>query len=306
VIVLLIILCVLAAGAAGLWLFGERWRPMRRSTWRFIRAGGWRRFLNLTTLHGYLYGRWTNQYIKLLTSMPRPSKPSTFISDRYHGKVLTPELAHALITHDHDVPHQDLEQIVPYPIAREMVLKGPPEVAVYECACRHARAEPCRPTQVCMVVGQPFVDFILDHNPRSSRRLTQTEAIELLQAEHKRGHVHSAWFKDAMLGRFYAICNCCKCCCGALAAMMKAGMPMFAASGFVAEVDEAKCKACGLCRDTCPFEAVEVNGSAVVNAEKCMGCGACMGTCPTGAVSLVRDEAKGVPLDVRVLSESAG
>jgi hypothetical protein len=38
------------------------------------------------------------------------------------------------------------------------------------------------------------------------------EALDLLRAEHERGHLHSAWFKDVMLNRFYAICNCCKCC----------------------------------------------------------------------------------------------
>jgi hypothetical protein len=26
------------------------------------------------------------------------------------------------------------------------------------------------------------------------------------------------YYKDAMLGRFYAICNCCACCCGAMQA----------------------------------------------------------------------------------------
>lgn len=40
-----------------LWLFGERWRPLRRSTWRFLREGGLRRLLNGSALHAYAYGR---------------------------------------------------------------------------------------------------------------------------------------------------------------------------------------------------------------------------------------------------------
>ena len=36
-----------------------------------------------------------------------------------------------------------------------------------------------------------------------------------------------------MLGRFYAICNCCKCCCGAMQAHLN-GVPMLASSGYVA------------------------------------------------------------------------
>jgi hydrogenase maturation factor HypF (carbamoyltransferase family) len=44
------------------------------------------------------------------------------------------------------------------------------------------------------------------------------------------------YYKDAMLGRFYAICNCCSYCCGAMQAHQH-GMPMLASSGHVAQVD---------------------------------------------------------------------
>jgi ferredoxin len=33
----------------------------------------------------------------------------------------------------------------------------------------------------------------------------------------------------------------------------------------------------------------------------CLGCGACEALCPQGIITLVRDEAKGIPLDVRQL-----
>ncbi len=292
-----------------IWLFGERWRPLRPSTRRLIREGGWKRVLNLGTAHAYVYHRWFNQYVGLLINFTFPHVISRFspqakrwLADRYHGKVLTPELARAIITLDRDIPLSQLEQIIPYPMARDLVLKGPPDIAVYECACRHARSHPCQPTQVCMVVGQPFVDFVLEHNPHSSRRLTQSEALELLQAEHERGHLHSAWFKDACMGRFYAICNCCPCCCGGIEAMVKYGTPAVASSGFVARVDEALCAACGICEGACPFGAIQVNEGAVVNWTACMGCGVCVGQCAQGALSLVRDERKGLPLDVRHLA----
>jgi len=83
------------------------------------------------------------------------------VADRYHGKVLTPEQAKAVIGGH------------PYPMARNLVLNGPPDVIAYECGYRHTRANSCQPTQVCMVIGQPLVDFVLEHNPLSSRRLTQ-------------------------------------------------------------------------------------------------------------------------------------
>lgn len=284
-----------------LWLFGERWRLLRPSTWRTLREGG--------SLHGYVYGRWTNQYIKALFSLfpytrSRPgARTGRWLANHYHGKVLTREQAEAIVRSPKDIPLRDLEQIIPYPTARNLVLKGPPDVAVYECGCRHARAKPCQPTRVCMVIGQPFVDFILEHNPQSSRRLTQAEALELLREEHERGHLHSAWFKDAMLNRFYAICNCCKCCCGGVEAMAKYGIPMLASSGYVAEVNQELCNLCGACVDACPFDALSTDNTHLVRSwEKCMGCGVCVEKCPLQAMSLARDEKKGIPLDVRALA----
>jgi MinD superfamily P-loop ATPase len=81
--------------------------------------------------------------------------------------------------------------------------------------------------------------------------------------------------------------------------MVQHGVPMVTASGFVAEVDEGACIACGTCEELCPFEAVFVNDRSEVIFEKCMGCGVCEGHCDTGAITLVRDERKGIPLDVR-------
>jgi ferredoxin len=302
--IILIFVAVLLAAVLVAWLFGERWRPLRSSTCKLVREGGLRRFLNLSFLHAYTYLRWTNQYIKLLFNLPSPSpRAKKWLADHYHGKVLTTELARNIITLNKNISLQDLEQIIPYPMARDLILKGPPDVAVYECACRHARTNSCQPTQVCMVIGQPFVDFILEHNPYSSRRLTQQEALELLESEHERGHMHSAWFKDAMLDRFYAICNCCKCCCGGIQAMTQYGIPMMASSGYVAQVDKTLCNVCSTCEEACPFEAIQMNETAVVNWEVCMGCGVCVGQCPNEAMSLVRDERKGMPLDVLLLAQ---
>jgi len=112
-------------------------------------------------------------------------------------------------------------------------------------------------------------------------------------------------YKDAMLGRFYAICNCCSCCCGAMNAWNN-GTPMLASSGYVAQVDEDLCAACSNCTDYCPFEAISVDsGYAVVDYEACMGCGVCVSQCSQEAVSLLRDASKGEPLDIQKLMAQA-
>lgn len=43
---------------------------------------------------------------------------------------------------------------------------------------------------------------------------------------------------------------------------------------------------------------------AQVDWDACMGCGACESQCPEECVDLVRDERKGMPLDVRLLDAS--
>ena len=231
---------VLAAGSvAAAVLYAERGRPIRRSTISFLRAAEPRLILSGKAAHAYVYGRWVDRYIDTLVNhlFPRFSAGQReWLVARYHGKTLTHEDARTLVTLDSPLYVEDLEQIIPFEKARRLVLDGPPDIAVIDCACRKARENPCEPLDVCMIVGQPFVDFMLEHND-SARRLTTDEAVQLLTEVHARGHIHSAWFKDVMLDRMYAICNCCTCCCGGLEMMSKYGTMMVAPSGYLPQVD---------------------------------------------------------------------
>lgn len=258
-------------------------------------------------LHAYVYGRWTRHYIKILRNriIPRLSQSGKKkLAEGFHAKVLTHDHAKAIITINQNIAKRDLEQIIPYSTARTLVLKAPTEIVAYECSCRHTRKNPCQPTQVCLMIGRTIGDFILKYHPTRSRHISQTEALDLLEAEHARGHVHSAWFKDVIGGRFYAICNCCKCCCFGIQAMTTQGVPIVASSGYVAHINESSCSACTVCQSACPFKAIEMDGHARVKWESCMGCGVCSGQCPEAAISLVRDERKGTPMDVRLFAQT--
>jgi Pyruvate/2-oxoacid:ferredoxin oxidoreductase delta subunit len=229
------------------------------------------------------------------------------IADGYHGKVVPLDAARQLVTLDEEISLQCPEQVIPYPRARDIIMRNPDHIVALDCPCRAARENPCKPLDVCLIVGEPFASFIVEHIPDRARRITQERAAEILSEERERGHVHHAFFKDAMLERFYAICNCCSCCCGALQAY-EHGTPMLASSGYVSQVDPESCTACETCVDNCQFHAVSIvegngaaEGWAVVDHELCMGCGVCVSHCDFEAATLVRDPSKGEPLEIREL-----
>jgi Pyruvate/2-oxoacid:ferredoxin oxidoreductase delta subunit len=272
-------------------------------------------------LHGYIYARWPYLYIgigtgehplakrlapfgKWLNKLITRRKPGEAagsrigFADTYHGKAVSLETAKRLVTINEEIKVHDLEKVLPYQRARSIIMQDPDHIVVLDCPCRSARPNPCLPLDVCLIVGEPFASFVHEHHPGRSRRITSDEAIAILKAEDERGHVHHAFFKDAMLDRFYAICNCCECCCGAMQAH-RAGTPMLASSGYVSQVDEDLCVGCGDCVPYCQFHALEVvDGYNQLDYEKCMGCGVCTSKCDQGALSLVEDEANGLPLEI--------
>lgn len=279
-------------------------------------------------IHGYVYARWPYLYISIGTGqhplsrlyqrlqaflqplfarrMNGVGKPDIDFADTYHGKVVPLGSARQLVSIEEEINLPDLEQVIPYKRARAIVLKNPDHIVALDCPCRAARENPCLPMDVCLIVGEPFAGFIREHQPDKSRWLTREEALDILEAEDRRGHVHHAFFKDAMLGRFYAICNCCACCCGAMQAQRN-GTPMLASSGYLAVIDAEACIACGTCAAFCQFEAITTpDGFSVVDEEKCMGCGVCAGQCPQEAIQMMRDERKGEPLEIFRLMEKAG
>lgn len=278
-------------------------------------------------IHGYVYARWPYLYISIGKGEHRfspalvkvsgifnrmfssllnlngsdPKSNGKAFADTYHGKVVPLEAAKQLVSVQEEIRLENLEQIIPYDRARDIVLKNPQHIVALDCPCRTSKQDACQPLDVCLIVGEPFSSFVVEHHPNKSRWIDSTEAIEILRAEDERGHVHHAFFKDAMLGRFYAICNCCACCCGAMGAHQR-GTPMLASSSFVSSVDHDLCIGCGDCVEFCQFSAIQAeNGYAVVDQASCMGCGICASHCDQEAIILVHDPARGMPLEIQTL-----
>jgi Pyruvate/2-oxoacid:ferredoxin oxidoreductase delta subunit len=269
-------------------------------------------------LHGFVYIHWPYFYIgaglgehplskflgplgRLITSKKDLTEDKAKIAPGYHGKVVPLEAAKQLVTVQEDIRLENLEQIIPHAHARDIVLKNPDHIVALECPCRVARPEPCLPLDVCLIVGEPFASFIIEHHPNRSRWIDAGEAVAILEDEQERGHVSHAFFKNAMLERFYAICNCCTCCCGAMQ-ITRSGDPMLISSGYIAVVDGEKCQKCETCQQFCQFNAIDfLDDYAQIDDIACMGCGVCVAHCPEEAIVLERDPTKSQPLIIQEL-----
>lgn len=284
----------------------------------------------LERIHGFVYGKWCYHYIGLAGDKapwwrylwaplvllidrmtpffpseenkvgdPNQKKPTW--GDTYHGKVMPLGEATKLVKIDRTVNTKVPEQVLPYTRAREIILNNPEQIVLLDCPCRGGMKNPCTPTEVCILIGDPFSSFMLEHHPDKTRRITADEAVRIIKAENARGHVSHAFFKDVMLGRFYAICNCCSCCCGAMKANAK-GVHMLCSSGYLAEVNAENCTKCGVCSQKCQFKAIGYDKeSAVIREDRCMGCGVCVEACSKDALSLRLAPEKGEPLLVDTL-----
>ncbi len=283
------------------------WLKMERRLWPHQST---KEFWNLSNLplakklEGYLYASRAEWYLKPAAWPWFVRRIKNESPDTYHGKTLTRIDAAKIVMMNQPVVLSNLDYVIPYPTAKDIILQAPvPSLAVVECPCRAFKEDACLPRDVCLVVGEPYASFIVDHQPERARRITVSQALDILDAEEERGHIHTAWFKDVMHNRFYCICNCCRCCCLGMQSFFR-GVPRLAHSGYSPLFNYDDCTSCGVCKSTCPFQALELNDDLPrLNRNLCMGCGLCVSHCPADAIKLILAPDKGIPLDIQRLAQ---
>ena len=127
------------------------------------------------------------------------------------------------------------------------------------CSCRYGRKkldEGCADDyhDWCIAVGD-MADYCRETG--RGRDITYEEAMEILKRAEDNGYVHQVTNIDGE-GKIFAICNCNVKICNALRTSQLFNTPNMSRSAYVAEVEPAKCVACGRCVEYCPAGAVKL------------------------------------------------
>lgn len=160
--------------------------------------------------------------------------------------------------------------------------------AVAECICRKESrilGQDCgKLAESCLSLGVG-AEYYIENG--FAREITKEEAKQIIAKAEEDGLIH---FSSNHQGEKVFICNCCGCCCKALAHINKYGISsVIGQSNYYAVVNSESCTSCQVCLDRCQIHAISFDGdSANVDRQRCIGCGLCVTTCPTDALSLKR------------------
>ncbi|MFC1908972.1 ferredoxin-like protein [Chloroflexota bacterium] len=91
----------------------------------------------------------------------------------------------------------------------EEIVDSAEGLAVGPCTCRTVFNNCDNPINVEILLG-PTRHIFTEHMPEDSRELSKEEAKEILRDCHRRGLIHTV---IKCRENYYAICNCCSCCC---------------------------------------------------------------------------------------------
>lgn len=295
---------------------------MKSSTIAVFKKHGWRID---RAIHNYFYFLFYAPYIKaalvatrFLTTYFAWVKPVAPIGkavfNRYHSKVLTKGDTRKIFTLNKNISliSEKNKKIVPYKYATKIIFQDPEHIVVMDCPCKLATDAPKETISSCLAVGKGISTFWMEHCQKyNPRKITQSEALNLIDGLRAKGHITQAFFKVATGGSTGVICNCHPDTCVSLTASRLAKkistqLEMNAESGYSIQIDKKTCDLSANCTAVCPVGALEIKaGDLHYQRDKCLGCELCVEQCPRGAISLYRDPEKTLPLDIDLIEQQA-
>jgi ferredoxin len=142
------------------------------------------------------------------------------------------------------------------------------------------------------IVNEPGSGYQAGPDIFQLEKVSKEEALAQFREFEKDGLCHSVWTE--LTPFITGICNCDRADCGAMQTTVVKGMPMMFRAEYVAELNLELCNGCRTCLRACQFGALSYaagNKKAYIDITKCYGCGVCRASCPNNAIRLV-DRAK--------------
>jgi len=205
---------------------------------------------------------------------------------------------------------EDPRKVMPYEDVMSIV-ESQNFLAVTKCACRQRKgadpdsAECQHPEEVCLHF-KDLAHYLVDNG--MGREITKEEAKDILKVAADAGLVHAISNRQQDAD---TICNCCKCACLFLESYHVLGHEKsHDFSNYRLKIKPETCKACGLCVQRCPVQALRIEDyplaknkqgkAATLNHQQCLGCGVCVYKCPSQSLILeLRGEIQHPPKDMR-------
>ncbi|MBI4768046.1 MAG: 4Fe-4S binding protein, partial [Deltaproteobacteria bacterium] len=181
---------------------------------------------------------------------------------------------------------QDRSEVQPYEKVSE-IIESSHRFAVADCICRKEAGimgHGCDKLLEACLSFDLAADYYIENG--LGREISKEEAQAILSKAEESGLVHHS--SNHKGGKMF-ICNCCGCCCKAMAHINKYNnLTAIAQSNYYAAVDSQTCTACETCLERCQVKAIEIaDDVSVITKDRCIGCGLCVSTCPTGSITLV-------------------
>ena len=186
---------------------------------------------------------------------------------------------------------QDSTEVQPFEKVSE-IIESSYRFAVADCICRKENAimgHGCdKLLEACMSFDLA-ADYYIENG--LGREISKKEAHEILLKAEESGLVHHS---SNHKGKKMFICNCCGCCCKAMALINKYNNPTaIAHSNYYAVVDVETCTACETCVERCQVKAIQMaDDFSLIAKDRCIGCGLCASTCPTESIKMVQKQTK--------------
>jgi Pyruvate/2-oxoacid:ferredoxin oxidoreductase delta subunit len=136
-------------------------------------------------------------------------------------------------------------------------------------------------------LDEPWPDYSAGPEVKQLEKIEKEEAGEILSDLEKAGAIHSVWtFVTPFVA---AICNCDRMDCMALRTEMTLGAKTMFKAEYYAVIDWDQCTGCRNCLKQCGFGAIRYSlgeNRCSVDLTRCYGCGICRITCPKEAIGL--------------------